>query len=178
MLPEARRPSRIPRWRTRRLGCLEDDVGRVARDIGGRHHRNADIGRVQRGRVVDAVAHVSDDVSASLERENDPVLLRRRDAREHRRLLREMAERRVVDPRDVLAGHDLLIVQPMRSADVTGDQLVIARQDLDGDAVALELRQHLADIREDRIGEADEAGQHEIGLVVARVGVRRGSSQR
>ncbi len=59
----------------------------------------------------------------------------------------------------------------MRSADVTRDQLVVAGQDLHGDAVALELRQHLGDIRQDGIGEADEACQHEIGLVVARVGV-------
>ena len=115
MLPEARRPSRMPRCRTRRLGCLQDDVGGVARDVGGGHHRDADVGGVQRRRVVDAVAHVADDVAAPLEREDDPVLLRRRDAREHRRLLGQVAERRVVDPGDLVAGHDLLFVEPDRA---------------------------------------------------------------
>ena len=56
---------------------------------------------------------------------------------------------------------------------MTRDQFVVAGQDLHGDAVALELRQHLGDIRQDRIGEADEAGEHEIGLVGARVRVAR-----
>ena len=51
-------------------------------------------------------------MAATLQRENDPVLLRRRDAREDRRLLRQMAERRVVDPGDLVAGDDLLIVEP------------------------------------------------------------------
>ena len=92
-------------------GLPENDVGGLARHVGGRHHRDADVRGVQRRRVVDAVAHVADDVAAPLQREDDPVLLRRRDAREDRRLLRQMAERRVVDPRDVVAGDDLPIVE-------------------------------------------------------------------
>ena len=51
------------------------------------------------GRVVDAVAHEADDVPAALQREDDAVLLRRRDAREDGRLLGHVPERRVVDAR-------------------------------------------------------------------------------
>ena len=48
MLPEARRPSRIPRWSTRRLRSLQNDVGGITCHVGGGHHRNPDIGGVQR----------------------------------------------------------------------------------------------------------------------------------
>ena len=58
-----------------------------------------------------------------------------------------MTEGRVVDPRDVVACDDLLIFQSDALADVMCDQLVVAGQDLHGDSVSLEFRQHLADIR-------------------------------
>ena len=128
---------------------------------------------MERGRVIDAVAHESDDVASTLQREDDPVLLRWRDPREHRRLLRQMTEGRVVDPGDVVAGDDLLLVERDGSADVTRDTFVVAGQNLHRDAVALELRQHVSDVRQDGVGEADEARQHEIGLIVARVGGAR-----
>ena len=40
-----------------RIAAHQRDSGRVHRDISARRHRNPDIGRRQRGRVVDAVAH-------------------------------------------------------------------------------------------------------------------------
>ena len=60
--------------------------------------RDADVGGVQRRRVVDAVAQVADHVAAALEGKEDPVLLRRRDAREDRRLLGDRSERRIGHP--------------------------------------------------------------------------------
>ena len=56
-----------------------------------------------------------------------------------------------------------------RLTDVTGDPLVVAGQDLDGDAVAFELREPIRRIRENRIQEADKASEHEGLLVVSRV---------
>ena len=64
------------------------------------------------------------------------------------------------------------------SADVPRHELVVAGQDLHGDAVALELREDVGDIGQDRVGEADEAGQHQIGLVGRASRQARGSSQR
>jgi hypothetical protein len=81
-----------------------------------------------------------------------------------------MTEGRVVNPCDVVACHDLLLVKRDGSADVTRDAFVVASQNLHGDAVALELRQHVSDVRQDGVCEADEARQHEIGFIVARVG--------
>ena len=42
----------------------QDQVGGLPRDVGGRVDRDADVGDVQRRRVVDAVAEVADDVAA------------------------------------------------------------------------------------------------------------------
>ena len=112
-------------------------------------------------------------MTAALQGENDAVLLRRRDTGEHRRLFRQMSEDGIVDPRDVITARDLLIVQRDVPADVVRDELVVARENLHGRAVALEFRQYISDVRQDRIGEADEAGQHEIGLIVPRVRVAR-----
>jgi hypothetical protein len=68
-LAKLRRPSSTPSYRTRRL------------------RRDADVGRVQRGRVVDPVAEVADHVAAPLQRQDDPVLLLRRHPSEDRALL-------------------------------------------------------------------------------------------
>ena len=89
---------------------FEDDVGRLARHVRRRHDGDADVSRVQGWRVVDPVAHESDDVAAALQREDDPILLRRRHAREDRRFFGHVAKGRIVQARDVLAGDDVPIV--------------------------------------------------------------------
>ena len=55
----------------------QDEVGRFLRDIDRVVHRDADVGRAERGCVVDAVAHEADDVTVALERAHDPFLVRR-----------------------------------------------------------------------------------------------------
>ena len=74
----------------------EDDVGGIARDVDCAHDGDADVGGVQRGGVVDAVAQEGDDVAAVLECEDDPIFLRGGHAREDRGLLRDVRERGVV----------------------------------------------------------------------------------
>ena len=59
----------------------QNDVGRLLGDIDGGIDGDAHVGRVQRGRVVDAVAHEADDVPLVLERPDDPLLVRGREAR-------------------------------------------------------------------------------------------------
>ena len=53
--------------------------------------RNADIGGVQRRSIVDAVAHVADDVAGLAQRENDALLLVRLDLGEDVDLRRRAA---------------------------------------------------------------------------------------
>jgi hypothetical protein len=52
-----------------------DDVSRFLGHIDRRVHRQADIGRMERRRVVDAIAKIADHMAARLERQDDPVLL-------------------------------------------------------------------------------------------------------
>ena len=59
----------------------EDHVRRLLGDVGaGDAHRDADVGRLQRGRVVDAVAGHRDDPAVGLQRVDDPQLVLGRDA--------------------------------------------------------------------------------------------------
>ncbi len=102
---------------------------------------------MERWRVVDAVAHVSHNVASTLQRENDSILLGRRDPREDRRLLRQLTEGRVVGPGDVVAGDDPLIVERNGSADVTRDLFVVACDDFHRHAVPLELCEDVSGIR-------------------------------
>src|SRR5690606_3445051 len=50
------------------IGAKHDHVGGFARDVHGALHRDADVGNVQRGRVVDAVAEIADSVPGALQR--------------------------------------------------------------------------------------------------------------
>ena len=131
----------MPAWSTSQAGLEQDDVGGVARDVDGAGDRDADVGGVQRRRVVDAVAEEADDVAAALERQDDAVLLRGRDAREHASSARRRGAsagslmRSSSPPSTICAD-----VEADLRADVARDQLVVAGEDLDGDAVARERR--------------------------------------
>ena len=87
------------------LATLGDDAGQLrepaveqhdARDRLGRGrsrvHRDADVGLLDRQRVVDAVARHRDRVAATLQRGDDVLLLRRRHPAEHDVLLERLAE--------------------------------------------------------------------------------------
>ena len=68
-----------PRAQDIEVALQEDDVGALAGDVHGLVDRNADVGRVQRGSVVDPVAEVADRVARALERTHDALLLLRID---------------------------------------------------------------------------------------------------
>ena len=60
VLAKIRRPSATPSASTSRSLLQQDDVGGVLGDVGARVDRDADVGGVQRERVVDAVAEEGD----------------------------------------------------------------------------------------------------------------------
>ena len=74
----------------------QHEVGGLARDVHGLVHRQAGVGRVHRGRVVDAVAEEADDVAGLLQREDDAFLLIRIDLDEQVGLLGRVPQRLVV----------------------------------------------------------------------------------
>ena len=85
VLAKVRRPSSTP-WRsTSRSGLQQHDVGALARHVHRLVDRDADIGGVQRRRVVDAVAEKADRVAGALQRAHDALLLLRVDLGEQRR---------------------------------------------------------------------------------------------
>ena len=69
MLAKLRRPSITPSFKHAEVLLQQDDVGGVLGHVHAVHHRDADIGGVQRGRVVDPVAHEPDHLPARFERE-------------------------------------------------------------------------------------------------------------
>ena len=82
MLAKIPRPSRIGADDRGEVVVGEDHVRRLLGDVGaGDAHRDADVRRLQRGRVVDAVAGHRDDPAVGLQRVDDPQLVLRRDAR-------------------------------------------------------------------------------------------------
>ena len=83
----------------------QHEVGRVFRDVDGLIHGDADVGRVQRGRIVDAVPEIADDVTGLLEREHDALLLVRIDLREEIGSLGYAPERFVAQQGELRAGH-------------------------------------------------------------------------
>ena len=97
-----------------------------------------DVGRVQGRGVVDAVAHEAHGVLAGLQGLDDALLVGGRDAGEQRGLLRRVRQLRVGHLLDLAAEQHELGGQPDFLADLAGDQVVVARDDLDGDAVALQ----------------------------------------
>ena len=97
------------------------------------------------------------------------VLLRGRDAGEDGRLLGHRRERAVGHALDLVATDDAGTVEADLTADVRGDKLVVAGEDLHHDAVAAEGAERLGDAFQRGIEEGHEAGEHELTLVAGRV---------
>ena len=119
-LAKAFRPSTIPLVQDVQAALAQDDVGSVLGDVHGVGHRDADIGGVERRRVVDAVAEKAHDVPAVLEGQDDPVLLRRRHPREDARAFGHGAERRLAQMLQFVAQHHPPTVEPHLLAHVGG----------------------------------------------------------
>ena len=97
------------------------------------------------GRVVDAVAEEADDVLPALERLDDPLLVRRREPREDAWSsppLRRVAASVIVST-CAAQEHDVGR-QAHLVADLAADQLVVAGEDLDRDAVLLQRHERRA----------------------------------
>ena len=84
VLAKVRRPSSHAAAQHLQVGAQQHHVGALAGHVHGLVDRNADIGRMQRRRVVDAVAQVADRVAGVLQRAHDALLLLRVDLDEQR----------------------------------------------------------------------------------------------
>ena len=165
MLPKARRPSVTPRSSTPRSCSQQNDVGRVLGDIDRAIDRDADIGGVQRRRVVDPVAEIADDMTAVPQPKNDAVLLNGRDPAEQVRLFQPRGKRFVAERFDLGAGQQPGDRNAEFGADMLRHALVVAAEDLDADTLGPKRGDGRARACFWRIGEDDEAGKHQFLLI-------------
>ena len=93
VLANVMRPSSMPSRRIDEVRAQQNEVGGVLCHVDRVVHRYADVGGVQRWRIVDAVAHVTDDVSGLAQRKDDAFLLVRIDLGEDRGALGQVPQR-------------------------------------------------------------------------------------
>ena len=116
---------------------------------------DADVGGVQRRGVVDAVAHVADDVPRLAQGEDDALLLVRLDLGEDVDLRRRAgaAPRRSSRRSSSPGQRPARLRSPTLRATCGGHQAVVAGDDLQRDAEPRELADGLGDARLRRVGE-------------------------
>ena len=143
VLAKVLRPSSMPLSRTLEVALQQHHVGRLAGDVDGAVDGDADIGFVQGGRVIDAVAEVADECRAAARRD-DALLLVGIDL-DKQVGLQHAAEQRVAgEARQFLAGHQG--AAPSRSFRQDARHIaVVAGDHLDRDAAAGERRKRLGD---------------------------------
>ena len=104
----------------------------------------ADIRILERRRVVDAVAQVADRVASALQRPDHARLLQRRHLGENGGPHGSIRQFGISQGRHILAQHRIVDKEPNFLADLAHDDLVVACDDLDVDAVFSERRDGFA----------------------------------
>ena len=84
-------------------------------------------------------------------------------------MLSDRGESAVGHALDLVASDDAGTVEADLTADMLGDKLVVAGEDLHHDAVAAERAERLGDAFHRRIEEGHETGEHELTLVAGRI---------
>ena len=134
MLPKTLRPSMMPSSSTSRLFSSRTMSADSLATSTAVSTEMPDVRLLQRGRVVDAVAHEPHDVPLALQGLDDLLLLGRGEAGEHGGLLRRLARAaRGVEPRELGPGHQVLHVDAHVLAHLARDQVVVPGEDLHRD---------------------------------------------
>ena len=134
VLAKVRRPSSTPERNTSRSRLEQDDVGAFAGDVHGRLDRDADIGRMQGRRIVDAVAEISDRMTCPLQGADDPLLLLGIDLDEEVCPWREMPQSLVLEFCELFAGEHRRCIEADSLRQMRRHIAVVAADHLDADA--------------------------------------------
>ena len=121
---------------------------------------------MQRGGVIDAVAHEADDVPLVLECADDALLMRRREARKDVGLLNRLGQFLVGHCLDLAAEKYVIRVQAYFAADLARDEIVVPSQDFDSDAVVLQRLDRRASAVFRRIEEGNVTLEDQLALVI------------
>ena len=134
MLQKTFRPSITPSSHDQEALLEEDDVGGLLGDVDRGVDRDPDVRDAQRRRIVDAVAEKPDDVLARLQHLNDALLVPGRHAREERGPFRRLGQLLVGHLLDLAPEQHVLGGDADDPANRPADEVVVAREDLHGDA--------------------------------------------
>ena len=123
-----RRPSRTALHDRAEIVVEQHDRRRLARHVGAAAaHGNADMRRLERRRVVDAVAGHGDDFAVGLQRIDDAQLLFGHDPREHGcAFARAAPVRRSLSASSSLSGHEIVGVEAGLPGDRPGGRRIVA----------------------------------------------------
>ena len=131
VLANVLRPWTIPSTQHVQILLEEHEVGRLLGDVDGIGDRDADVGAVQRGGIVDAVTHISDYVPALFERQDDALFLIGIHLGKDRGRLHRMPQRFIAQVVQRTACQHLLRRPVRRSDQVTRDKFVVAGNHLE-----------------------------------------------
>ena len=151
----------------------QHEVGGRPRDVDRALDGQAGVGGVHGRRVVDAVAEEADVRAEAALGADDARLLLRSHTGEDRGPRQQLEERVVAQRRDLGAREDRSGVHADVPAEVRRDLAVVAGDDLDGDAETVETGERLLHVGLGGVGEAEEAVQGEVALVVAAQTIER-----
>ena len=169
VLAKVRRPSSTPVRKHVEIAAQQDDVGALAGDIHGLFDRDADVGRMQGRRIVDAVAEVADGVSGSLQGADDPLLLLRIDFDEQVGARREVPQRLVLELSELVAGEHGLRIEADGLRQMRRHIAIVAADHLDADAEPGEIVDRTLRVRLGRVGEDKKAAKGHVLFVIAAV---------
>ena len=132
-------------------------------------HGDADVGLLERGRVVHAVAGHRHDLLVGLDRLHQPKLVLRAGAREHVDVAHALLQRGGVHLLDLCAGdRGLAVADAEHLGDRRGGDLVIAGDHRDADAAAMTFLHRRDGFLARRIEQADQSEQDEVARQVGR----------
>ena len=144
----------------------QDQVRRLLGDVGGRIDGDADVGGTQRGSIVDAVAHESDDMALGPEDADDSLLVSGGEPGEERRFLRRVGQFVVGHFLHVCAQEHGIGSEAHVLAHFAADEVVVAGEDLYADAMFVKCVDGASGGVFGRIEKSDIAFEHEAAFVV------------
>ena len=151
------------------IALQQDHVRAVSGDVDRPFDRDADVGGVQGRSVVDAVAHVADGATGSLQRPDDALFLLRVDLHEQVGSPDSIPECLVLQSGDLFAGDHRLRVEPDAAGHVCRDVAVVTGDDLDSNAQLGQVFDRVPGVWPRRVEEEQKAPQAHLRLVAANV---------
>ena len=177
MLENVRRPFAHAAHQDAEVALEQNDLGGFAGDVDGGIDRDADVGRMERGSVVDAIAQVAHRFARLFQGEDDLLFLIRFDLGKDVGLADSLDEGVVAERAQLGAGDNRRRCDPHLAANRRCHHAVVASDDLQRHAEVPQLRNRLVGVGFGRVGENQEAKKrHPLLVRLADAGRIHGSN--